>query len=129
MAWFDAGLGSSGGGGGPSRHNYSTSEQVVGTWTDGSTLYEKTVQKNINSSGVYSLWVDSSVRIRNYEGAFVFRSSGSTLTLSSRPDSSQYCAVLHGVGNDTTYNVYADLTVGSSRANALDLVLTIRYTK
>jgi len=27
--------------GGNSMHNYSTSEQIVGTWIDGSTLYEK----------------------------------------------------------------------------------------
>lgn len=30
-------------GGGSSGHNYSTTEQVVGTWVDGSTLYEKTI--------------------------------------------------------------------------------------
>lgn len=29
--------------GGSSMHNYSTDEHVVGTWIDGSTLYEKTV--------------------------------------------------------------------------------------
>lgn len=128
MAWYNAGLGSSGGGG-SSNHNYSTSEQIVGTWIDGSTLYEKTVQVSINSSGVYQLWVENSVRIRNYVGAFVFRSSGSTLSLSSRADSSQYKAELNGVGNDTTNGIYVDLTVGSSRVNVLDLVLTIRYTK
>lgn len=26
-------------------HNYSTAEQIVGTWIDGSTLYEKTIEK------------------------------------------------------------------------------------
>lgn len=31
-------------------HNYSTDEQVVGTWIDGSTLYEKTV--DLSSSAV-----------------------------------------------------------------------------
>lgn len=31
-----------GGAGAGSGHNYSTTEQVVGTWIDGSTLYEKT---------------------------------------------------------------------------------------
>lgn len=33
-------------GGGSSGHNYSTTEQVVGTWIDGSTVYEKTVNLN-----------------------------------------------------------------------------------
>ena len=37
---------------GRSGHVYSTTEQVVGTWTDGSTLYEKTVSVTLpNSSG------------------------------------------------------------------------------
>ena len=38
MAWFECS-----GGSGSSGHNYSTDEQVVGTWIDGSTLYEKTI--------------------------------------------------------------------------------------
>ena len=38
------------GGGGSSGHNYSTTEQVVGTWIDGKTLYEKTI-----STGAFSL--------------------------------------------------------------------------
>ena len=32
-----------GGGGGSNQHTYSTEEQVVGTWIDGSTVYEKTI--------------------------------------------------------------------------------------
>lgn len=36
------GRGGSGSGGGSSSHNYSTTEQEVGTWIDGSTVYEKT---------------------------------------------------------------------------------------
>ena len=29
-------------------HHYSTEEQVIGTWIDGSTLYEKTIVETIN---------------------------------------------------------------------------------
>lgn len=32
--------------GGESGHSYSTSEQIVGTWVDGSTVYEKTIAVN-----------------------------------------------------------------------------------
>ena len=41
IAYFikDAG----GGGGGSSSHNYSTTEQVIGTWIDGKPLYEKVI--------------------------------------------------------------------------------------
>ena len=34
-------------GGGGSGHNYSTTEQVVGTWIDGNTLYEQTIEKAV----------------------------------------------------------------------------------
>lgn len=34
----------SGGGGGSSGHNYSTTEQVIGTWIDGKPIYEKTYE-------------------------------------------------------------------------------------
>lgn len=32
-----------GGNSGSNAHNYSTSEQIVGTWVDGSTVYERTI--------------------------------------------------------------------------------------
>lgn len=41
MAWTESHLSSGGGGG--STHNYSTDEQIVGTWIDGKPLYEKTL--------------------------------------------------------------------------------------
>lgn len=41
-------IATSGGGGGG--HNYSTTEQVVGTWIDGKTLYEKTIAVTQKSS-------------------------------------------------------------------------------
>lgn len=46
-------------------HHYSTDEQVIGTWIDGSTLYEKTailsytdfvVQENVSNGRVYNLY-------------------------------------------------------------------------
>ena len=50
IAYFikDAG----GGGGGSSSHNYSTTEQVIGTWIDGKPLYEITISGTVN--GMYS---------------------------------------------------------------------------
>ena len=46
-----------GGGGG---HNYSTTEQVVGTWIDGSTLYEKTQYGGITFSS-QGTWYDTDI--------------------------------------------------------------------
>lgn len=46
MNWFPC----SGGGSGSTEHNYSTTEQAVGTWIDGSTIYEKTIHKSNSQS-------------------------------------------------------------------------------
>ena len=45
-------------------HNYSTSEQIVGTWVDGKTLYEKTI--NIPASSFSSATADASGTYRAY---------------------------------------------------------------
>jgi len=47
----------SGGGGG---HNYSTEEQVIGTWIDGSTVYEKTQYGGITFS-TRGTWYDTDI--------------------------------------------------------------------
>ena len=44
---------SEGGGGGSSGHDYSTTEQVVGTWIDGKPLYEKTFTGSLTASALY----------------------------------------------------------------------------
>lgn len=41
-------------GGGDSGHNYSTTEQVVGTWIDGKPLYERTIKYDWGTSGTLS---------------------------------------------------------------------------
>ena len=46
------------GAGGGSTHNYSTTEQVVGTWIDGSTLYEKTIQFPSSIKLTQNTWTD-----------------------------------------------------------------------
>ena len=46
--------------GGSSGHNYSTTEQVVGTWIDGSTLYEKTQYGGI-TFGLRDTWYDTDI--------------------------------------------------------------------
>jgi len=43
-------------GGGSSGHTYSTTEQVVGTWLDGSTIYEKTFDLGSDVSISYTGW-------------------------------------------------------------------------
>ena len=115
--------------GGDSMHNYSETEQVVGTWTDGSTLYEKTVRVNADSAGVKTLWTDSTVVIREFNGCFINRTTGGVFPFWSRLTDNQYKIVLLSVGNNQTYNVFAEIDLGTERTNKLDLLLTIRYTK
>jgi len=50
-------IATSGGGGGG--HKYSTTEQVVGTWIDGKTLYEKTIAVTQNPSSEISISLTS----------------------------------------------------------------------
>lgn len=51
-------------GGGSSGHVYSTDEQVVGTWTDGSTVYEKTfLWTTAMSIAVNGAWYDTNINI------------------------------------------------------------------
>ena len=46
--------------GGSSGHNYSTTEQVIGTWIDGSTVYEKTQYGGITFSS-RGTWYDTDI--------------------------------------------------------------------
>ena len=61
IAYFikDAG----GGGGGSSSHNYSTTEQVIGTWIDGKPLYEKSFYLPSTITINNSSWTSSGVSI------------------------------------------------------------------
>lgn len=83
--------------GGSSAHNYSTTEQVVGTWIDGSTVYEKTYTSSIYyytsaavildlSSLAYdkiiSLQVESELIIEG-EGTMHFMPSGDSAYINS----------------------------------------------
>jgi hypothetical protein len=67
----------SSGGGGSSGHNYSTEEQVIGTWIDGSTLYEKTisVQSNSATKGMIEIPIndiaDNINNITKFEGSAI----------------------------------------------------------
>jgi len=49
---------SEGGGGG---HTYSTTEQVIATWIDGSDIYERTFVFDTPLSVAYNTWVDTGV--------------------------------------------------------------------
>lgn len=63
---------------GGSVHNYSTQEQVVGTWIDGKTLYEKTIAVTQTSAETYISLSDLSIDTFFVESAFIVNTNGDT---------------------------------------------------
>jgi hypothetical protein len=64
-------------------HSYSTDEQVVGTWIDGSTIYEKTFDLGSDINIDYTSWTETSIswqtlNVNRLVGTEGFTSSGGT---------------------------------------------------
>jgi hypothetical protein len=108
---------SSGGGGGSSGHNYSTTEQVVGTWIDGKPIYEKTYEfataLTINSTS----YIHSGITPANIK------------SLIGMPD----IIDVHGQSAPIMAGLYSDGEIALASLNtaySIDLkYLIIRYTK
>ena len=111
--------------------HYTADEHIIGTWTDGSTLYERTVRVPANTTGqnIITLWNDTNIQVRDYSGCFVFRASENTATLSCRPTDASYKLVVYTIGCSEQYGVYAEVDLGTQRGNAVDLMLTLKYIK
>ena len=106
-------------------HHYSTSEQIVGTWIDGKTLYEKTFVWNENITGV----TNKAISLGSPDYVFIEKASGINSAVAFIP--------LPYVHLDANTNagvfVLADKTsvgfrVGSTTTLAKAIV-TLRYTK
>lgn len=67
------------GGGGSATHNYSTTEQIVGTWIDGQTIYEKTFDLGENVSISYNSWTTTTAELDELGG--IISAEGATETL------------------------------------------------
>lgn len=119
-------------------HRYSTEEQIVGTWIDGSTLYEKTVivptpQCVTDGSEVR---VDYEITSWNVETGIDLNcfaknpNSMSTVVFKGIWVSSQgygfRCWTAH---NDTTNKDYISVTNSNTSFNEHILTITIQYTK
>jgi hypothetical protein len=105
-------------------HHYSTDEQVVGTWIDGSTIYEKTLVLNnvaFDSSGSYRIDL-SALGIKNcfpdtFHSYYVF----STYVR-------MFNSIVQETNDDFTTNNYLYLNGGANRSIDTGYV-TLRYTK
>lgn len=61
-------------------HHYSTDEQIIGTWVDGSTLYEKTFDLGSNVDISNAQWTSSGITILNLNKIIEAKSTNSAGT-------------------------------------------------
>ena len=107
--------------------HYSTDEQVVGTWIDGSTLYQKTIGiQSIpsNSSDTFSYGINNAVTIRDYKCMIIYTDGGNTLYWdinTPRPDSNN--SAIYSTATKTGFFIrtFVEWTASAN--------LTIWYTK
>lgn len=130
----------SGGGGGGSSHSYSTSEQAVGTWIDGSTVYERTV---VSSPMPYTSDTQEIADITDwnlgvvvsfapiiqqgfgYASDYVYLATGTTASGANAP---ALVYIKHKyVGDDIHQVIYASPMTAEFEAGVV--IVTIRYTK
>ena len=106
--------------GGSSGHNYSEDEQIIGTWLDGSTLYEKTITGTTNpNTNVMTIEVGGDTVIRNFYGVI-----GGVRLINSYIDSASFAVTwiagnLHQLGNSCSGSIYQNKS----------FYVTVEYTK
>lgn len=104
-------------GGGSSGHTYSTNEQIVGTWIDGSTVYETTFDLGSDITISYNSWTTLTVQMLNLGG--IIGAEIMTATLGT------YAPVM------ATYNANKYIQLQSMRNTYTNSAryLVLRYTK
>lgn len=98
--------------------HYSTDEHVIGTWIDGSTLYEKTYYLDNASHTTYTLEQSFQCELKEQNGAWT--------------DSSGYRRAIPWMYTNSDIFVYYynnQLLMQFSPSNATNINVTIRYTK
>lgn len=101
------------------KHNYSTTEQVVGTWVDGRPIYEKTFEV---SSPYFKNgdWLNTHIIIPNIDNII----SVSSTVVSSNNEQGLFIGVFNKINNNGELEIYSP--VGW---NTTGQTTTIRYTK
>lgn len=108
-------------GGGSSGHNYSTNEQIVGTWLNGETIYEKTFDLNSNIEISYSSWTTLNGAQLNELGGII-SAEGATETLGTYTPFIATYTTQNG-------NKYIQLQTPRNSVRSTVRFLTLRYTK
>ena len=97
-------------------HNYSTTEQVVGTWTDGKSIYEKTYNNQSIAVSTSNIWTPTSISILNIN---------KIINITAIDNAGQKYATSGGLGTGGAIFI-ALPTMGSARS--IETVI-IQYTK
>ena len=103
---------------------YSTTEHIVGTWIDGKTLYERTIEGNQNfpsSSGSITIGTQSDADTLFVKEGFCSATGTPFPYVAYNADYSIACVI------DANKNIKAE--VGRDRSSFGKPVVTIRYTK
>lgn len=109
--------------------NYSNSEQVIGTWTNGKPLYSKTFTKTVNTSpNTYTALLTLSTNVPNYDEIWIDEKGSymdvlnQILTLNWYNTASDYMRTHIHKGNDAVY-------VKGTTLNNVKFTITLLYTK
>ena len=103
--------------------NYSTTEQVIGTWIDGKPIYQITVETNLSNGLIYSVTNGKTVLIKEAYGVHTESSYKQYLNLNYFASNSDKCNV-YTKGAD----VYTE-TASGFYSYYSKILFTIRYTK
>ena len=109
--------------------HYSTEEQIVGTWIDGKTLYEKTiVYSGSIAKGTYAILDNTLMYGSNVDYFTVISSSAKLSGVNSWFTQGSKGGTLYEIALSDTLGVYVE---NFAEANLIitDVVVTIRYTK
>ena len=112
-------------GGGGSGHTYSETEQIVGTWIDGKTVYEKTIDCGYlpnNSSKNVSHGITNLSKIISWGGGIITDSGAYTPIPYIHGDGLQYSVSVLATSTDITLSTKTNRTTWYA-------YITIRYTK
>ena len=116
------------GGGGNNGVNYSTAEQVIGTWIDGKPLYQKTIDFGVmpsNTTKSVAHGISNIKRVVSIEG-YSFNSTAGNLTVPLPFVSTSALGSQMDIRCDFT-NV--TVITGTGRQNFAESFVTLRYTK
>ncbi|MBP5598187.1 MAG: hypothetical protein J6Y02_22660 [Pseudobutyrivibrio sp.] len=104
--------------------NYSTDEQIVGTWIDGSTIYEKTISTDFESSTTKTINISSIgiVNVISIEGFVVATDNRSILIGYNDAGKVSYAGVKN---NEIVVVRQYNYSYGTNPS----IFVTIRYTK